>query len=216
MLLFLARHACSEASNSQWQTPDSKIGGVGKKQAKVLSERSRFSRLDKIFSSKWERSRKTAEIISNKLKIETEVLDYIHEREQIPEIYGSSRDSKISKEYVKGYYDNYGNLDWKFKNKEESIKEVLKRASRLTKFLEKYYKGKRILVVSHDVFIKCFIGMALLGKNYSDKAMTRVINSLTMSHTGISLLINSSQKGYWKINYLNDYSHLKHVVERKN
>ena len=47
-------------------------------------------------------------------------MDYVHEREQLPQIYGAARDSQISKQYVKEYYANYGTLDWKFKNKEES------------------------------------------------------------------------------------------------
>ncbi len=214
MLLFLVRHASSETPRNQWQTPDSKLGKFGEKQAEVLSQRSRFSRLDKIFSSKWERSRKTTEILSGNLKIKTETLDYIHERMQLPQMYGADRNSKISREYVKEYYANYRNLDWKFKNKEESVREVLGRADKLSSFLRKKYKGKRILVVSHDVFIRCFISMVILGNNYSDEMMARVIRTLTINYTGISLLIYSSQRKSWKVNYINDYSHFK-LLEKK-
>ncbi|HUV72067.1 MAG TPA: histidine phosphatase family protein [Clostridia bacterium] len=209
MLLFLIRHARSETLKNHWQTPNSKLGKLGKQQAKILSQRSRFSKLDTIFTSKWERSRKTAEILSDNLKIETETLDYIHEREQLPQMYGAARESRISKDYVKEYYANYGNLDWKFKNKEESVRDVLTRAKKLSNFLRKNYKGKRIMVVSHDVFIRCFISMVMLGDNYSDKTMARAISSLTINHTGISLLTHSSQKKSWKVNYINDYSHFK-------
>lgn len=214
MLLFLIRHAQSEAPKNHWQTPDSNLGRLGKQQAKILSQRSRFSQLDKIFASEWERSKKTAEILSDNLKVETETLDYIHEREQLPEMYGAARDSQISREYVAEYYANYENLDWKFKNKEESTREVLARTKKLSSFLSKNYKSKRILVVSHDVFIRCFISMIMLGDNYSDKTMARAISSLTINHTGISLLIHSSQKRSWKVNYINDYSHFK--LQRKN
>jgi broad specificity phosphatase PhoE len=216
MLLFLVRHACSEIPRNRWQTPDSKIGEIGKKQAEILSRKSRFSRLDKIFSSEWERSRKTAEIVSSKLKVESEVLDYIHEREQAPGIYGSSRDSKISKDYVKEYYNNYKNLDWKFKKGEESVREVLKRTSKLSEFLVKNYEDKRILVISHDIFIRCFISKILLGNEYTDETMARVISSLAINYTGISLLTHSNEKKYWKAYYINDFSHLKHIPKRKN
>lgn len=101
------------------------------------------------------------------------------------------------------------NLDWKFKNKEESVREVLTRSKKLSSFLRKNYKGKRILVVSHDVFIRCFISMVILGNNYSDKTMARTISTLTINHTGISLLIYSNRTKSWKVNYVNDYSHFK-------
>jgi broad specificity phosphatase PhoE len=215
MFLFLVRHAQSDAAKTHWQTPDSKLGKTGKEQANILSKRSRFSKIDKIFASNWERSKKTASILSNNLKIETEALDYIHEREQLPQMYGVDRDSKISKEYFKEYYANYKNLDWKFKDKEESVREVLSRTKKLSKFLRNSYEEKRILVVSHDVFIRCFISMIMLGNNYSDEAMTRAIRSLTINYTGISLLIYSSKYRAWKVNYINDYSHFKYLPRRR-
>jgi len=209
MFLFLVRHAQSETPNSYWQTPDSKLGKVGERQAEILSKLSRFSGLDKVFSSAWERSNKTAEIISKNLGVEKETLNYIHEREQLPQMYGAARDSDISKKYVKEYYKNYKKLDWKFENKEESIRGVLKRASKFAKFLEGNYQDKRVLVISHDIFIRCFISIALLGENYPDYTIANTINSLTINHTGISLLIYSSSRKIWKVNYINDYSHLK-------
>ena len=216
MLLFLVRHAQSETPKNHWQTPGSKLGRLGKQQAKILSQNSRFSHLDKIFTSDWERSRKTAKILSNNLKIETETLDYIHEKKQLPQMYGAARDSRISTEYIKEYYANCENLDWKFKNKEESVREVLVRTNKLSSFLRKNYKGKRVLVVSHDIFIRCFISMVMLGNDYSDKTMARVISSLTINYTGISLLIYSSQMQSWSVNYINDYSHFKLLRKRGN
>lgn len=215
MLLFLVRHAQSEASKNQWQTPDSKLGKLGKQQAKILRQRSRFSRIDKIFASEWKRSKETAKIISDSLKVKIETLSYIHEREQLPQMYGAERDSEISKEYIKEYYANYKNLDWKFKDGEESIREVLTRTKKLSRFLRNNYKEKRVLVVSHDVFIRCFISMVMMGDDYSDKTMARTIRSLTINHTGISLLIYSDKMSAWKVNYINDYSHYRQLPRKK-
>jgi len=214
MLLFLVRHAQSECPRDRWQTPSSKLGEIGEKQAETLSKRSRFSRLDKIFSSEWERAHKTAEIVSNNLNVENETLDYVHEREQLPEIYGAARDSKISKEYTEEYYKNYKNIDWKFKGKEESVREVIKRASKLSSFLIKNYQDKCLLVVSHDIFIRCFISLILLGNQYSDETMSKVVNSFKINYTGISLLSYNEKRKFWKINYINDYSHLKYSTKK--
>lgn len=216
MILFLVRHASGQNSNDLWQSPDSKISILGKKQAVILSKKSRFSRIDKIFSSKWKRSKETAEIIAKNLKLEVKELDYIHEREQSPLIYGASRKSKISLKYVKEYRNNYKNIDWKFKKEEESLRDTLKRASKFSKFLTNNYKDKRVLVVSHDVFIRCFIGLVLLGNNYSDEAMVRVINSLTMANSGITMLMYDYMRKFWKIGYINDFSHLKNTLKEAN
>lgn len=214
MFLFLVRHAQSECPRDHWQTPDSKLGEIGKKQAQALSSKSRFSKLDKIFSSEWSRAHETAKIISSNSDTKVEKLDYIHEREQSPKIYGAARDSKISKKYAEEYYKNYRNIDWKFQDKEESIREVIKRASKLSSFLIKNYHDKRLLVVSHDMFIRCFISLVLLGDNHSDKTIAKTISSFMINNTGISLLIYDYKRKLWKINYINDYSHLKYPTRK--
>lgn len=216
MILFLVRHASGENSSNLWQSPDSKISKLGKEQALILSKKSRFSQIDKIFSSKWVRSKETAEIIAKNLKLKVKILDYIHEREQSTLIYGASRQSKISLEYLKEYRNNFKNLDWKFKKGEESLRDVLGRASKFSTLLINEYKENRVLVVSHDVFIRCFIALVLLGSNYSDEAMMRVINSLTIANSGITMLIYDGKRKLWKIGYVNDFSHLKNIKRRSN
>ena len=215
MLLFLIRHAQSDTTREQWQSPDSKLGKTGKNQAEILGNKSRFAKVDKIYSSIWDRSKKTAEIVSKKLDVDLDTLNYIHERKQSPEIYGSSRSSTISKEYIKEYYNNHKNLDWKFRKEEESVREVVERALKFSEYLVGNHKNQQILTISHDIFIKCFIGLTLLGKNYDDKTMTKITGSLLINHTGISLLIYNEQSKSWKINYVNDYSHLKFMGKRK-
>lgn len=214
MFLFIARHAQSETDKDYWQTPESKLGKLGERQAKALSERLKSYEIDQIFSSSWERSQKTAEIISKNLGISSDTLDYIHEREQLSEIYGARRDSDISRKYLKEYQNNAENLDWKFEGKEESVREVLDRSPKLLDFLVKNYQSKRVLVISHDIFIRCLIGNVLLGTNYAEQFMSRTVRFLTVSSTGLSLLIHDSQRGIWRVNYINNYSHLKDM-ERK-
>ncbi|HEX6976865.1 MAG TPA: histidine phosphatase family protein [Patescibacteria group bacterium] len=216
MFLFLARHAEGEAVKDRWQTPNSKLSDIGKKQAEALGKQVKFYKIDKIFSSDWERSRKTAEIISKEAQIDFEILDYIHERKQLPDMYGALRNSEISMKYANEYRKNFGNLDWKFEGKEESTREVLDRTSKLLLFLTKNYQGKRVLVVSHDLFIRCLLSNVLLGRNYSHESMFRAINNLAINNTGLSLLIHSSQWQTWQINYINNYSHLKYLEKKSN
>lgn len=208
MFLFIARHGEAENVKDYWQAPDSKLDELGENQSKALGGLLKAFKIDQVFSSDWERSLSTAKIISKEIKVELETLDYIHEREQLPEIYGASRDSSVSKKYIEEYRNNIGNLDWKFEGKEESLREVIDRTSKLLSFLTKNYQGKRVLVVSHDLFIRCLIGNVLLGKDYADKDMFGMINNIVISNTGLSLLIHNSQRKIWQINYINNYSHL--------
>ncbi len=214
MFLFLVRHAEGEGVRDRWQTPDSKLSEFGKEQAKALGEQIKSFKIDQIFSSNWERSRNTAEIISKEIKVETKALDYIHEREQLQEMYGAQRDSNISKKYIEEYHHNFNNLDWKFEGKEESVREVINRTSKLLSFLKENYQGKRVLVVSHDIFLRCLISQVFLGSKYADNSIARIINTMVINTSGLSLLIHSSQRNAWQVSYINNYSHLKYI-ERK-
>ncbi|HWA51791.1 MAG TPA: histidine phosphatase family protein [Patescibacteria group bacterium] len=211
MFLFLVRHAEADGVKDRWQAPNSKLSKLGEQQAGALANQLKSFKIDQIFSSDLERSTQTADIISKKIGVETSILDYICERQQLDEMYGAQRESNISKKYIEESRHNFNNLDWKFEDKEESVREVINRTMELTSFLTKNFQGKRVAIVSHDLFIRCLISRILLGKDYSDTQMARSINTLTIDNTGLSLLIHSSQFQMWKINYINNYSHFKDI-----
>lgn len=208
MFIFLVRHAEGSGSREKWQTPDTPLSGTGVKQSENLSTLSRFKKVDLILSSKWKRAIETAKIISELLDKKLLEIDGIQEREQYSEIYGVDRQSDISKHYNDENIKNYSDLDWKFENNEESIREVSERAFNFKNNLTTNYLNKSIVVVSHEMFIRCFVTNILLGEKYDDKVFNKIYRSLQLMNTGVSLLEFNENRKSWKVWYINDFSHL--------
>lgn len=210
MNIFVIRHGISnELREQRWQSPNSFLNGEGLSQARLLAKRLKSFPIDVILSSKWPRARETAEVVAKALKKPFELFDGIHERELNPRLYGVKWSSRIHKLFYKEGSKNFSNLDWKFEGKGESIRDVITRAVKFEKHLTKDHLGENILVISHDVFIRCFVSICILGKKYKDETFFRVFNSLTFSSAGISLLEYNEKVRIWKIKYLNDHSHLE-------
>ncbi|OGM11551.1 hypothetical protein A2W13_02355 [Candidatus Woesebacteria bacterium RBG_16_36_11] len=215
MFIFLLRHAEGSDFRNKWQTPDSPLSDLGIRQAQNLSGLTRFKRVDLILSSKWRRAAETAKIISKLLKKPLEFFEGINEREQHSKIYGADRLSDISKRYYNESIENYNDLDWKFEDDEESVRDISKRAFNFSKHLTKKHLNQNLLVVSHDMFIRCFITICLLGKNYEDKVFNKIYRSLQVMNTGVSLLEYIEKRKTWKIWYLNDFSHLSKIKKEE-
>ncbi|MDP3918024.1 MAG: histidine phosphatase family protein [Candidatus Woesebacteria bacterium] len=208
MFIFLVRHAEGSGSREKWQTPNTPLSDTGVKQSENLTILSRFKKIDIILSSKWKRALETAKIVSEILRKPLEQVNGIQEREQYSEIYGADRKNDISKRYNDENIKNYNDLDWKFENNEESIREVSVRAFNFKNSLTTNYLNKSIVVVSHEMFIRCFITNILLGEKYDDKVFNKIYRSLQLMNTGVSLLEFNENRKTWKVWYINDFSHL--------
>ena len=209
MKIFLVRHGSSvNDNNGRWQHPDSLLSHRGKLQAEALSKRPRFQVVDLVMSSEWPRARKTADIVAGRLKKPLKLVKEIHERKQFSGIYNAKRTSKVSRQYCQDSFKNYRNLDWKFSDEEESIREVIKRAVYFRDCLTKKHLKQNVLVVSHDVFIRCLLIVCLLGQDFSDQVFLKLFYALRTTNTGISLLEYKQEYKKWTMRYFNDLSHL--------
>lgn len=211
MKIFLVRHAASTDFDKKWSSPKSLLDDLGREQAQVLSQLPRLQTVDLILTSKWPRAKETAKIIAKAINKPLEVFLGIHERKQPLEIYDVARDSGISKQYIKESIENFEKLDWKFQGAGESFRNVVKRAIKFEKHLRGNHLGQSILVISHEVFIRCFVSICVLGENYTDDSFNKIFRSLHFTNTGVSLLEYDERRKIWKILYLNDFSHLKMV-----
>ena len=211
MNVFLVRHAESADSRDNWPTPQSPLSDFGRQQSQALSSLSRFRLIDTVMSSKWTRAKETARIVAKKLGKPLELIEGIHEREQSKKIYGSKFSGKISQEYIAGSTANLDNLDWRFSRGEESLREVSQRAAIFKKHIEKEHLSQNLLVISHDVFIRSFACICILGSNYQDETFNKVFRSLYLTNTGVSLLVFSEKSKRWKLWYWNDFSHFKNI-----
>ena len=133
MIILFIRHADAK---------DDKLTKLGKKQAKLLSEKDDFE-FAKIYSSPMERCKKTAIIFNKKRKLPLEIDFRLKERETL------GRKPKTKEEQK--WYDNY--LNPQFSNlSPEGCKEFLERVYEFLgeRIFEHYQKNENIAVVAHS------------------------------------------------------------------
>lgn len=208
MKLFLVRHGEGENFQTHWQSPDTPLSQKGKKQAEAVISTHRFKDIEIIYSSNQKRSTETAEIIAKGFNKEFKVIDGIEERHQPSEIYGLIRTDLKAEKYLNELINTKNRWEYKWNSEDESFKELLERAVKFKKYLLKNNLEKNVLVVSHEAFIKCFILACVLGEKTDKDILLKLVRSLKVENTGISLLIFNPDTKNWKIWYINDYAHL--------
>lgn len=210
MKIFLVRHGRTDAHEAdRKQTPSSHLGELGLKQAKLLSERMKLEQVDRVFSSKWDRAKETAEIVSTAINKNLELFDGIHEKEHNPVIYGITKDSELHKRFEDDLSKYESDLNWKFEGKGESLTDVVSRAKVFQNHLIKNHSNENVLVITHEHFIRCFMALALLGDNYDNETFYKIYKGIWLQNTGISLLEYVESDKSWRLLYVNDHLHLK-------
>jgi len=209
MKLYLARHGKSNAREvNKRQSPSSPLSEEGKKQASALAKRMAKEKIDVIISSKWDRAYQTAEIVSKKLKIKLETIEGIHEKEQNPKLEGVSFESDVHKRYTEEIEKYEKNLNWKFDGEGESTRDLINRARIFQRHLIENHKDQDVLIVSHGLFIRAFVILALLGEDYDDNTFYRIYTSISTSNAGVTLLEYIPIRKHWELVYLNDHLHI--------
>jgi probable phosphoglycerate mutase len=212
MNLYLIRHGKTDAFESNIkQSPTTSLGIEGIKQANAAAKRLSKEKINIILSSKWDRAYQTADLISKQLKINLQIVDDIHEKEHNPIIYGIDKNKNIFKKFEEETEKHESNLDWKFEEKGESIRDLINRAVKFKKYLidNNSDKDNNVLVVSHGLFIKAFIINILLGSSYSDDLFYRIYTSISTSNTGITHFEYDADRDHWELVYFNDHLHIR-------
>lgn len=209
MKLYLVRHGKTDDSSKQIrQSPHSHLGTEGVQQAHRLAKRIKNLPVDHILSSSWKRALETTKIIVQSKKADYSVVDFIHEQEQNPRIYGIPWDDAVAIEYRKKSLQNSHDLDWKYLNQGESRRDLIQRTNKFLEYLMTHYKDQSVLVVSHGLFISCLVTLCQLGSEYNDRLFSTVLRTHDFKNTSISLLEYEYSNNHWKTKFLNDYSHL--------
>ncbi len=216
MKVTFVRHAKSlNYETNRRQGPDSKLGKLGVKQARLLSKRlikAMFSEhcvYDLIFTSTWTRALETANILSSKTGLKVVEHPVIHEFLSNNILSNQSLDSPIVKEFNLMAQDNEFNLDWKFRGEGECMRDIISRADRFRKELLERDTKKNYLVVSHGLFITTFVALIILGDNYTDQQFRKTINLIELKNTSITNFEYLESEKKWRLISLNDFSHLE-------
>jgi len=210
MKIYLIRHGKSSADdNLKRQGPETPLSEEGIIQAEALGKRLQKINIDVFLSSNWARAKETAEIVAKHIPTPLEILETIHEKTMHPDVEYSEVESEMNKIYMEELHAHYEDINWKFRGEGESIVEVIQRATQFRNYLLDRYKNKDILVITHGIFLFCFIMACLLDKDYDETMLMKLLVSLTYDNASISMVEYKEEKGKWKLRYFNDTNHLK-------
>lgn len=167
-LFYFVRHGQSILNDKGIrQGSEGLLSEKGVEQAHISGERlveeqlSTKQKMDIILASPYERTRETAEIIADHLHIDKpiEFVDLLKERRNPSQIVGKRADDPEIARIIDMMDHSYHSDDYRFSD-EENFADLRDRAKACLEFLEKR-KEKRIVVVTHGIFLKMLIGYML-------------------------------------------------------
>lgn len=207
--VYFARHGQSEGNVAkEYQTLESPLSSVGKKQAGELAERASRIKFDVLISSPLARAEQTAEKIREKTAHEIEFSELFVERVKPTRLsgkpYGDPEAERLHDEWQESLYTP----DMKAEDG-ENFNDLIKRADNALEFLLKH-KAENIFVVSHGYFLRVLILRAMLSDSLNSEIFKAFQRNAEMENTGLSVLKYGDRfygKGWYLWTY-NDHAHL--------
>jgi broad specificity phosphatase PhoE len=159
-----------------------------------------------IFSSPFQRTKETAEIIAQELGFKKiNYLDLLKERKNPSEIIGHSRDEMIVRRIVdridKGYHED----DLRYSD-EENFLDLRNRAHQLLAFI-RHCREKRILMVTHSIFLGMVVSYMLRGEKLTASEFNKLSYFNPISNAGLVICTCRTRflrKPIWKLLMWND------------
>ncbi len=149
---FVIRHGEAESNasdtvNSNFENSGKfPLTGKGKKEIEEAVEKLRDNKIDMIFSSDFRRTRETAELIAEKLGVNKESLIF---DKRLREVNTGVFDGKSPDEYH-ALFSSQEDKFYKNPPGGENLNELKRRAGDFLYDIEAKYRGKNILIVSHE------------------------------------------------------------------
>ena len=205
MKLYFVRHGeTTDNAERRYQTKDSCLSVLGKKQAHILAKRLQDITIDYIYCSPQKRAQETGIIINTILKKPIEFTSLLSEFKRPSELEGKLKDDLEIKKLSQDLKDNFHNPSWKYSD-EESFHDMRKRALACIKMI-KFSQKQNILVVSHNLFISALVSILMFGNKVTSHELSQWMYFAVMENTGISVCQYSQDKG-WRLMVWNDHTH---------
>ncbi len=157
------------------QGPGGSLTDKGREQALETAKRfpKHRGRPQVIIASPFERTKETAEIIGRELGMDVEYSDLLVERRNPSEIIGHEGSEREVRQIVDRIDKSFHADDLRYSD-EENFVDLKKRAKRLLRFIKHRYE-KRIIMVTHGIFLKMVVSYML----YGNKLTASEYNSLS-------------------------------------
>jgi len=207
-LIYFVRHGETE-SNVQniRQGSEGPLTEKGKEQA--LATALRFpkfkGRPQVIISSPFERTKETAEIIGKELKLKVKYSDLLKERRNPSEIIGHWGDEPGIKQIIDRMDKSYHADDLRVSD-EENFTDLKKRAKKLLGFISRRWE-KRIILVTHGIFLKMVISYMLHGNKLTASEYNKLSYYNPINNAGMAICSYKHhwlKKNEWKLLVWND------------
>lgn len=211
MRLYLVRHGKTDVHlEKRRQSPESPLGIVGKEQALAVAKRLKEIKADVLLTSNWPRAIQTAEIISKEIGLPIVINPELHEQNKSKLVDDVLDDSEINLRFLEERSKSAEelNFDWKFEGEGESMSELLLRAGTVCRSLAEEYKNKKIIAVTHGIFIVALVTTMIFGSEPDKKTVINFFRVFTHHNAGITVLDYDEERNWWSLVSLNDHSHL--------
>lgn len=208
--VYFVRHGQSADNVAPvFQSPDSPLNDVGRKQAESIAERVSKLSFETLIASPFQRAKETAEAIEKATGKKPEFSDLFVERVKPTSINGKS------------YEDEQANVAWREWEKSlytagmrvedgENFEDLLSRADKALDFL-KSRAEKSLVVVTHGYFLRTVVARVLLGDTLSGESFRNFQRSAGHENTGLTVLRYNAgfeEPPRWRLWIYNDHAHL--------
>ncbi len=206
MNVYLVRHGESLGNISQvHQAQNCELSQEGQRQADKLAARFSDLAVDLLISSPITRAAQTAEKIAKVVNLPIHYDRRIEEIRRPSSVVGKkASDPQVAKLWATirshQHDPDYHHSD------EENFFDVKKR---MQSFLQELptRKESNIVVVSHGHALRIFLGLMILGPEFSSHEFHAMIDHTSISNTGLTIC-EYENHGNWRILTLNDHAHL--------
>jgi len=206
--IYFVRHGESQGNvGTHYQEESTPLSENGRAQAVALGERAKRISVDSIVASTMVRAQQTASVISEATGIPVESSDVFIERRRPSEQINQLKDGAPAVEAEEAIIRNSGIPGYRYSN-EENFDDLMMRAEEGLSYLINH-SSNNILVVTHGVFLRVLVAYSIFGRNMTEREFKGVLNSLTCSNTGLTVLkYNDTQDLPWSLLTWNDHAHL--------
>jgi broad specificity phosphatase PhoE len=193
-LFYFVRHGQSILnSRGIRQGSSGQLSEKGVEQAHITGERlaeeqtSTHKKMDVILASPYDRTRETASIIAEHIHIQNpiEYIDLLHERRNPTSIIGRKADEPEISRIIDMMDHSYHSDDYRFAD-EENFTDLRDRAKACLEYLEKR-KEKRIVVVTHGIFLKMLIAYMLFREKLTAEGYNKLSFLNPSNNAGITV-----------------------------
>ena len=197
--LFLLRHGVDSTASYRRHRLEAELSSHGRYQAYHQARKLNDLGVNVLLSSPLARAENTAKVISKDIKLPFIVVNDLREIDLPEDVYGAKRNGPENLRYKKAWIDALSAHDgsWKLDDQGESTVELLVREDKVIQMILERYRGQKVAIVSHGVFLAFFMSRLFLGKQASISAVFDLARSHYLRHGGIAHI--RGHEGAWQL-----------------